>query len=444
MYLLLQTASAAILFFGANTSFNGFPALTSFVAEDRFLPRPLTKRGHRLVFSNAIITLTALALALLLVTGGSVDAIVPLFAMGVFTGFSMAGYGMTKHHLTHRQPGWRHKLAINLSAGIMSTIVVGIFAVAKFTEGAWLVVVVLPVLVFALMRLNRQYRTEATVLKTELSRTEHDHPELVNDDYARHRVFVFVDSIDLAEREALRYAKELRADELTAVHFILDAEHAARLQDRWEDFDRDTPLRLVDCPDRRLGRAAQELVLQGRNEQPDTEVTLVLPRRTYAPLVGRLLHDRTADKIARAVSRIPGATALIVPYDIDSRIAQAIPGHFGRWTARGVGKVHTWVSRGEEFVHLEGPPAVTTVRGLIPGRRATIEGRVGQIGDLTKRRRTFRWILVSDDSGDIGVTFPPGQGEDIQPGQLLRITGTARRNGNRTMSMVDPTYRVVE
>jgi amino acid transporter len=316
MYLLLQTASAAILFFGANTSFNGFPALTSFVAEDSFLPRPLVKRGHRLVFSNAIITLTALALILLVVTGGSVDAIVPLFAMGVFTGFSMAGYGMTKHHLTHREPGWRYKLAINLSAGILSTMVVGIFAVAKFTEGAWLVVIVLPLLVFALMRLNRQYRTEAAAL--EMSRTEP--PEFAR--HARHRVFVFVDSVDLAEVEALRYGKGLHADELVAVHFVVDPAHAARLQQRWERFDHDTRLRVIDCPDRNLSQAAHELVLQTLDDHPDSKVTVLLPRRTYSPLLGRLLHDRTADKMARVISRIPGASAQIVPYDIKSRITQ--------------------------------------------------------------------------------------------------------------------------
>ena len=316
MYLLLQAASAAILFFGANTSFNGFPALTSFVAEDSFLPRPMMKRGHRLVFSNAIMVLTALALALLLVTGGSVDAIVPLFAMGVFTGFSMAGYGMTKHHLTHREPGWRYKLVINLSAAILSTMVVGIFAVAKFTEGAWLVVVVFPVLVYALMRLNRQYRVEASVL--EMSRTQP--PELAR--HARNRLFILVDSVDLAVLEALRYGKGLHADEIVAVHFMVDAAHAARLQKRWEDFDQDTPLRMIDCPDRLLSRAAQELVLQELNNHPDTKVTVLMPRRTYAPLVGRLLHDRTADKIARAISRIPGATAQIVAYDVGSRIAQ--------------------------------------------------------------------------------------------------------------------------
>ena len=201
---MVQAATALILYTGGNTSFNGFPALTSFVAEDSFLPRPLMKRGHRLVFSNGIITLTVLAVALLIVTGGSLNALVPFYAIGVFTGFSMAGYGMTKHWLTHRGPGWRSKLAINLSAGILSTVVVGIFAIAKFTEGAWLVVVVFPILVFALMRVNRQYRVESSVLETSVA----EPPDL--DKHARHRVLVFVDSVDLAEVEAIRYARGLR------------------------------------------------------------------------------------------------------------------------------------------------------------------------------------------------------------------------------------------
>jgi amino acid transporter len=315
LYFLVQAATALILYTGGNTSFNGFPALASFVAEDSFLPRPLMKRGHRLVFSNGIITLTALSVALLIGTGGSLNALVPFYAIGVFTGFSMAGYGMTKHWLTHRGPGWRSKLVINLSAGILSTIVVAIFAIAKFTEGAWLVVVVFPILVFALMRLNRQYRAEASVL--EMSRSAR--PDVAK--HLRHRVFVFVDSVDLAEIEALRYGNGLHADELTAVHFVLDAAHAARLQQRWEHFEHNTRLRLVDCPDRHLARAAQELVLREFDNHPGTTVTVLLPRRTYSPLLGRLLHDRTADKIAKVISRIPGASAQIVPYDIKSRIA---------------------------------------------------------------------------------------------------------------------------
>jgi amino acid transporter len=332
LYFLVQASSAAILFTGANTGFNGFPALASFVAEDRFLPRPLTKRGHRLVFSNGIITLTVLAVALLLVTRASVNALVPFFAIGVFTAFAMAGFGMAKHHLTRRDHGWQRKIVVNSSAGIMSTIVVGIFVVAKFTEGAWLVVVVFPILVYALIRLNRQYRAEASVL--EMSRTER--PELAK--YARLRVFVFVDSVDLAEVEALRYGKGLHADELLAVHFTVDADHSAELQERWRHFEHDTRLRVIDCPDRNLSRSAQELVLQVKRDHPDSKVTVLLPRRTYSALLGRLLHDRTADKMARAVSRIQGATAIIVPYDVESRIARVDPDALAERVRRETGE----------------------------------------------------------------------------------------------------------
>ncbi len=443
-YFLVQASSAAILFTGANTSFNGFPALASFVAEDRFLPRQLTKRGHRLVFSNGIITLTALSLALLVAVRGSVNALIPVFAIGVFTGFSMAGYGMTKHHLTHREPGWRRRLAINLSAGIGSTVVVAIFAVAKFTEGAWLVVVLFPLLVFVLMRLNREYRAEAAIL--EMFRT--DRPDLVK--YARHRVFVFVNSVDLATIEALRYGKGLRADELVAVHFMVDAAYAAQLRKRWDHFDLDTPLRIVDCPDRRINRAAQLLVAKARDEHPDTNVTVLLPRRTFAPLLGRLLHDRTADKIARAVSLIPDAAATIVPYDVQTRIQDAYPERFEQRMTRELDRVETWVSRGEDqdveaYEHPDPSRSVITVAGLIPGHRATFEGRVSQVEDITQRRRTLRAIVVGDNSGEITVTFRPGHGgADIAPGQLLRITGKARQTGNRPMSMIDPAYHVVE
>jgi amino acid transporter len=341
LYFLVQASSAAILFTGANTGFNGFPALASFVAEDRFLPRPLTKRGHRLVFSNGIITLTVLAAALLLVTRASVNALVPFFAIGVFTAFAMAGFGMSRHHFTHRDHGWRRKVAVNLSAGIMSAIVVGIFVVAKFTEGAWLVVVVFPFLVYGLIRLNQQYSAEASVL--EMSRTER--PQLAK--YARLRVFVFVDSVDLAEVEALRYGKGLHAEELTAVHFVVDADHAAQLQERWQHFEHDTRLRVIDCPDRHLSRAAQELVLKVKKEHPDTKVTVLLPRRTYSAMLGRLLHDRTADKMARAVSRIQGATAIIVPYDVESRIARVDPDALAARVARETAERETEILRAD-------------------------------------------------------------------------------------------------
>ena len=331
LFFSLQAASAAILYNGANTSFNGFPALAHFVAEDSFLPRPLMKRGHRLVFSNAIILLAVLAIVLLLVTGGSVSALVPLFAMGVFSAFAMAGYGMAKHHLSQRDSGWRRKLAVNFSAGLLSTIVVLIFAAAKFTEGAWLIVVVFPTLVFLLIRLNKQYRAEASVL--EMSAAER--PDMAA--HASHRVLVFIDSIDLAEAEAMRYANGLQADRLTAVHFVLDEARAARLQVRWQRYADRTELKLVDCEDRQLGRAAQQLVAEVKRDHPDSTVTVLLPRRMYSPLAGRLLHDRTADMMARMISRIPGASAQILAYDVGSRVARVLGAADGDVPGRSAG-----------------------------------------------------------------------------------------------------------
>src|SRR5581483_4800325 len=166
LFYLVQGATMLILYTGGNTSFNGFPFLTSYVAGDSFLPRWLLKRGHRLVFSNAIIVLTIVSVALIIIKDADVNSLVPLYAIGVFTAFSMAGFGMAKYQSKHRTPGWRYKLVINFSAGVMSLIVVAVFAIVKFAEGAWVVVVLFAILVPALIRMNREYSAEGEVLET--------------------------------------------------------------------------------------------------------------------------------------------------------------------------------------------------------------------------------------------------------------------------------------
>jgi hypothetical protein len=132
-------------------------------------------------------------------------------------------------------------------------------------------------------------------------------------------VLVFVDSMDLATLAALRYARSLRPTSLRAVHFVIDSARAERIRDRWVRFGQDIPFEMIDTPDRRLVHASQELV-RHEAEQPGTQVTVVLPRRSFSPLIGRMLHDRTADKIAAAVSRIPNAAATIIPFDVESRV----------------------------------------------------------------------------------------------------------------------------
>ncbi len=315
LYFLAQAGAISILFTGGNTSFSGFPFLTSFVAGDSFLPRWLSKRGHRLVFSNGIVVLTVLALALLLVVGANTNSLVPFYAIGVFTGFAMAGFGMARYHGRTKEPHWRRKRVINFVGGVYTALVVVIFAIVKFTEGAWLVVLVFPILVYAFIRLNRQYGMEAQVLERISGRPKP--PAVPN--YPRRTVLVFVDSFDLATIAALRYARSLRPTTLRAVHFVIDTAQADTLREEWTRAGMDVVLDFIDAPDRRLARAAAELV-SAEAAQPGTSVTVVLPRRSYSPLVGRLLHDRTADKIAAVVSRIPNAAATIIPFDVQSRL----------------------------------------------------------------------------------------------------------------------------
>ena len=233
LFYFVQAATALILFTGGNTSFNGFPFLASFVAEDAFLPRWLTKRGHRLVFSNGIIVLTVVSLALIVTVGATVNNLVPFYAIGVFTGFSLAGFGMARYHKRLKEPGWRRRRIINFSAGLLSALVVLIFAVTKFTEGAWLVVIIGPVLVFVLIRLNREYRLESGVLETISGRQPPPPPH-----YSRRTVLVFVDSFDLATLAALRYARSLRPTSLRAVHFVIDSARADKLRREWSRADR--------------------------------------------------------------------------------------------------------------------------------------------------------------------------------------------------------------
>ncbi len=316
LFYMVQLATLLILYTGGNTSFNGFPFLASFVAGDRFLPRQLTKRGHRLTFSNGIIVLAIVAITLLLVTRANVTALVAVYAIGVFTGFTMAGAGMSKHHWVHRERGWRHKLVINGSASVLSAIVVLILAVAKFKQGAWTVVILFPILTVALIRLNRQYRAEAQQL--DKGAMEASEVPILH----RHIVLVFVDRLDLATARAIQYARSLNPDEVRAVHFLLDNAVAQALRENWGRLMiRGLPLEIRECRDRRLVRAAVDLVAATLADG-DTEVSVLLPRRLYSWGWGHLLHDRTADRLAAVVGRLPHAERDNCPVPTDQDAAR--------------------------------------------------------------------------------------------------------------------------
>jgi amino acid transporter len=307
--VFLQLATALILYTGANTSFNGFPFLASFVAEDSFLPRQLTRRGHRLAFSSGILTLTGVSAALLIGTDAKLDSLLGLYAIGVFTGFFMAGTGLVKHHWTRRERGRTAKLVVNALAATVSLGIVLTFAVTKFTEGAWMVVVLFPIGVWALIRVNRRYREEAEALAAAPADT-------TTPRFRRQVMYILVDRVDLAALKAIRYARSLRPQEIRAVHFMIDSREAEKLAARWTDAEvGDLPLEIVQCPDRRITRSLLELITRTTADQR-SQITLLIPERNYSPILGRLLHRRTADHIARAVGKLPNVVATIVPFDV--------------------------------------------------------------------------------------------------------------------------------
>jgi amino acid transporter len=432
LFFLLQAGAITILFTGGNTSFSGFPFLTSFVAEDSFLPRWLSKRGHRLVFSNGIILLTVLALTLLLVVGASINALVPFYAIGVFTGFSMAGFGMARYHRRTTEPAWRRRLGINFTAGVYTSLVVVIFAIVKFTEGAWLVVVVFPVLVFAFIRLNRRYREEAEVLEDLGGRKPPAPPN-----YARRTVLVFVDEFNLATIAALRYANGLRPTVLRAVHFVVDQERADELREEWLRAERGIALDLVDCSDRRIARAAGELAAREAGE-PGTQVTVVLPRRSSTPLLGRLLHDQTADKIARVVSRVPRSVATIIPFDEQARIEVLRD-------RQAIRKARVPVPHG--YAHGNGQaaarPGVTPIASVTNNGKVTVEGRVHSLEIRPVEHSCVLACLVTDGTGEItalfyGRTHIPG----VETGSTILLRGRAGIQETGTV-MINPAYELI-
>ena len=217
---------------------------------------------------------------------------------------------MVRHHHREKGPHWRRGALVNgISAGL-SAIVVVIFAVTKFTEGAWAVVVLFPLLVWGLIRLHRQYTDESHELEENAPKAC-EAPVL-----RRHVVLVFVGRLDLATARALQYARSFTPDELRAVHIVLDTDAARELETQWSRLGLSRfPLDLVECPDRRIARSATEIVAEAAADG-ETEVTVLLPRRFFAGVWDFLLHDRTARRIAGVVGLVQNVTATIVPFRV--------------------------------------------------------------------------------------------------------------------------------
>jgi amino acid transporter len=434
LYYGLQAGTMLILVLAANTSFADFPRLASFHAGDNFMPRQLTKRGHRLVFSNGIVFLAVTAIVLLIVTDAKVDRLIPLYAIGVFTSFTLSQAGMAKHHIREKEPGWRWGLFVNGTGAVLSLVVDIVIAVTKFKHGAWVIVVLVPIMVFFLVRLARQYRREDTAL-------EHDVPKAVAAPVRKRLVvMVFVDRLDLAVARAMQFGRALRPDELRAVHFVIDHNHAEHLAEEWRSHGlANLSLELIDCPDRRLTRAAVEVVAHELSNE-DAEVCVLLPERMYNGVWHRILHDQTAESLAREVSRLPHANVTTVPFHFEEPSAPVptVRGN-GKMSGNGKCKVPTTVVTAPNGVREDG----TTPIGAVQWRqRVRVRGRVQALRVEALAGTPGLECTIVDDSGGVSLIFYGRRHiEGVEIGAVLTAEGMAIDHHGR-LAIVNPVYEL--
>jgi amino acid transporter len=441
MFIMVQLATMLILFAGANTTYSAFPLLVNFVAADGYLPRQLTKRGHRLAFSNGILLLAGGGAFLVLITRGSVEHLVAFYALGVFTGFTLAGFGMTKYFLRTKPEKWKVKVFVNGLAGSVSLLIVLIFSVVKFTQGAWLVLVSAPIMVFSLLRLRRQYSREQGALSVK------SHQERATS-MSRHNVTIFIDSVDIATVGAVRYARSLKPHKLKAVHFVIDDRRAEEIQKAWAESEalEDVQLDLIDCPDRRIANSALDYAIR-KTENPDVELTILLPRRSYSRFLGRLLHDQTAEEIAAPISQLERVVATIVPFDVN-RITSGkkqlvTPPAVSSSVAKPVVTKPVQIAPKEFAPVTHHADDVTPIGSVEWRKRSKVHGRVTSISTAPRGSAPMLQVEVWDETGGITLNFL-GRREiaGLEVGLEMRAEGMVGEEDGQ-LTILNPSYELL-
>jgi Amino acid permease len=301
--------TALILVLAANTSFADFPRLASILARDHFLPRGFQFRGDRLAFTAGIVTLAALAIVLLVAFDGSLDQLIPLYAVGVFTSFTLSQAGMVVHWWRERGAGWRRAAAINGLGAVATGVVTLVIAATKFVHGAWIVVVLVPLLIGMMRAIRSHYRQLDALRRAETPLA----PEEVVI-----RAVVPIAELGLQARQALAYARAIAPDDrhVAAVHVTDDVAGAERLRDAWETWAPGVELVIVESPFRSLTGPLLAYLDALRDVHPGDTVTVVLPELVASQWWEHLLHNHTALRLKAALLFHPGIVVTNVPYHL--------------------------------------------------------------------------------------------------------------------------------
>jgi amino acid transporter len=308
LYVILQFATAAILTLAANTAYADFPRLSSIIAHDGYLPRQLANRGDRLVFSNGVIVLATAAGALIIAFGGTTNALIPLYAVGVFLSFTLSQAGMVRHHQKEQEAGYKRNIVINAVGSVATAIVLLIVATTKFTSGAWVPLVVIPVIVVGFKAIKRHYRTVAEGLRV----TPDYKPRNMN-----HTVVVLVGGVHRGVLEALAYARSLSPNHLIAVSVVSDEEDQERLERAWEEFNIEIPLEIVYSPYRELTRPILRYIDELDARWENDVITVLLPEFVVRHWWGNVLHNQTALLLKGRLLFRKGTVVTSLPYHLE-------------------------------------------------------------------------------------------------------------------------------
>ncbi len=308
IYLVLQFATAAILILAANTAYADFPRISSIIARDKYLPRQLANRGDRLVFSNGVIVLAGAAGLLIIAFGGLTNALIPLYAVGVFTSFTLSQAGMVRHHQKEREPRWKFNAVLNGVGAMTTFVILLVIAVTKFSEGAWVPIVVIPFIILLFKSIHTHY----TSIEKGLAADRDYQVRPMN-----HTVVVLVGNVHRGSLEALAYAKSMRPNRLLAVTVVSGEEEQEAIARQWAQFGIDVPLEIVFSPYRELARPVLRFVEELDAQRSNDIVTVVIPEFVVSSWWGQLLHNQSALFLKGRLLFRKGTVVTSVPYHVE-------------------------------------------------------------------------------------------------------------------------------
>lgn len=316
LYYALQIATMGILVLASNTSFNGLPRLAAVMAERGHLPRQFMNRGDRLAFSNGIVGLAIAAIVLIIIFKAAVHKMIPLYAVGVFTGFTLSQTGMVMHWRTLRNPGWTRRAFMNGVGAAMTAVVAVVIVVAKFTHGAWIVVIAIPLIVLFCTSVRKHYDRVAGMLEPA-NESQLERLGALARSAPRTTVVLFVSQVNELTARSLSFAHALAPTDVHAVTIKGDDIRLQRLERSWAAMDTDVPLKAIESPYRELVRPAVQYV-RSLHPGPDHVVTVIIPEFVVEHWWEAALHNQNALRLKGALLLVPWVVVLSVPFHISS------------------------------------------------------------------------------------------------------------------------------